>query len=66
MSRRSAARRAPDRETAGAIDFDAALEAYLTIGDGEDLLRAASMVVGSNVPLDPERSEESQPDSPLE
>jgi hypothetical protein len=57
MSRRSAARRAPDRETAGAIDFDAALEAYIDGGDPEDLLRAASVVIGSTIPLDPERTE---------
>ena len=57
MSRRSAARPIDDRETSGAIDFDAALEAYLDGGDAEDLLCAAAMVLGSTIPLDPERAE---------
>ena len=38
----------------GCIDVDAALEAYLDGGDPEELLRAASLVIGSIVPLDPE------------
>jgi hypothetical protein len=41
---RRTARRIDDREAAGAIDFDAALEAYLYDGDPEDLLRAAGLV----------------------
>jgi len=53
MTRRSSARRI-DRATSGAIDFDAALEAYLEGGDPEDLLRAAGMVIGSTIPLDAE------------
>ena len=57
MTRRTAARSVDDRETIGAIDFDAALEAYLEGGDAEELLCAASMVIGSTVPLDPERAE---------
>jgi hypothetical protein len=57
MSRRSAARRIDDREAAGAIDFDAALEAYLDGGDPEDLLRAAGLVIGSTIPLEPEHAE---------
>lgn len=55
MTRR-AVRRIIDRETSGAIDFDAALEAYLDGGDPEDLLRAAGMAIGSTIPLDPEHA----------
>lgn len=39
---------APDvdeRQTSGAVDFDAALEAYLAGGDREALLRAAAIVI---------------------
>ncbi len=57
MTRRFAARRTIDRETSGAIDFDAALEAYIFGGDAEELLQAAGNVLGSTVPLDPERAE---------
>ena len=53
---RTAARRRDDRELAGAIDFDAALEVYLDGADPEDLLCAA-LVAGSTIPLDPERAE---------
>lgn len=53
----SATARHIDRETSGAIDFDAALEAYLDGGDPEELLRAAGVVIGSTVPLDPEHAE---------
>jgi hypothetical protein len=42
---------------AGAIDFDAALEAYTFGGDAEALLRAAGNVLGSTIPLDPEHAE---------
>ena len=61
MTRR-ATRRVDDREAAGAIDFDAALEAYLTFAERdasviEPLLQAASMVVGSTVALDPEKAD---------
>ncbi len=57
MTRRTTARqRFIDRETSGAIDFDAALEAYLDGGDPEELLRAASVVLGSTIPLDPEHT----------
>ena len=35
MTRRTSARGIIDRETSGAIDFDAALEAYLDGGDPE-------------------------------
>jgi hypothetical protein len=55
MTRRTATRRV-DRETSGAIELSAALEAYLNGGDPEDLLRAAGLVIGSTVPLDPERA----------
>lgn len=55
-ARRRAAGRIVDRETSGAIDFDAALEAYLDGGDPEDLLRAAGMVIGSTIPLDREHA----------
>jgi hypothetical protein len=56
MTRR-AVRRIIDREISGALDFDAALQAYLDGGDPEDLLRAAGMVIGSTIPLDPEHAE---------
>jgi hypothetical protein len=40
------------RETQGAIDFDAALEGYAgCYMDPEDLLRAAGLVRGSTIPL---------------
>jgi hypothetical protein len=39
------------------MDFHAALEAYTFGGDGEALLRAASNVLGSTIPLDPEHAE---------
>jgi hypothetical protein len=42
-------RRGDDRETSGAIDFDAALEEYTFGGDAEALLRAASNVLGSTI-----------------
>jgi hypothetical protein len=46
-----------DRDTSGAIDFDAALEAYIESGDAEELLRAAALVVGSSIALDEDRAE---------
>jgi hypothetical protein len=49
--------RRTERETQGAIDFDAALEGYACrYMDIEDLLRAAGLVVGSTIPLDPEHA----------
>jgi hypothetical protein len=45
-----------DCATSGAIDFDAALEAYLNGGDAEELLRASALVVSSAVPLHEERA----------
>jgi hypothetical protein len=45
------------RETQGAIDFDAALEGYTGgYDDTEVLLCAAGLVIGSTVPLDPEQA----------
>jgi hypothetical protein len=57
MARSTARARHISREEAGCIDFDAALETYLCGGDPEDLLRAAVLVLGSAVPLAPERAE---------
>jgi hypothetical protein len=59
MTRRFASRSTPDREKSGAMDFDAALEAYIEGGDteAEELLRAAGNVLGSTIPLDPEHAE---------
>ena len=37
--------------------IDAALEAYLNGGDAEELLRAAALVLGSNIPLDEKLAE---------
>ncbi|HEY7548307.1 MAG TPA: hypothetical protein VH913_02185 [Hyphomicrobiaceae bacterium] len=45
----------PDNDTA-CIEFDAALEAYLDGGDAEELLRTATLVMGSAVLLDEERA----------
>jgi hypothetical protein len=50
-------RRQIDRETSSAIDFDIALADYVAGGDPEELLRAAGMVIGSTLPLDPEHAE---------
>jgi hypothetical protein len=45
------------RETQGAIDFDAALEGYACgYMDAEDLVRAADLVIGSPIPLDPDHA----------
>jgi len=57
MSRRTAAHRVDEWETQAAINFDAALEAYATSGDPEELLCAAGMVIGSTIPLDQEHAE---------
>jgi hypothetical protein len=54
MTRRAASL---DRDTSGAIAFDAALTAYFETGDAEELLQAAAMVLGSDVPLDEEKAE---------
>ena len=46
-----------ERETQGAIHFDAALEGYACgYDDSEVLLRAAGLVIGSTLPLDPEHA----------
>ena len=58
MTRRATARRIDDREAAGAINFDAALDAYCADrGDPEELLAAATLVVGSTIALGPERAD---------
>ncbi len=57
MTRRSTTRRL-DRGTSGAIDFDAALAAYLDGGDPERLLQAAGKVIDCNLPIDPEHADE--------
>jgi hypothetical protein len=45
------------RETQGAIDFDAALEGYAgCYMEPEELLRAAGLVRGSTILLDPEHA----------
>jgi hypothetical protein len=45
------------RETQGAIDFDAALEGYASgYDDPEVLLRAAGLVLGSTILLDPDHA----------
>ena len=46
-----------DRETSGAINFDTALDAYLDGGDPEELLCAATLVVGTTIALGPERAD---------
>jgi hypothetical protein len=45
------------RETSGAIDFDAALEAYLNGGSYEELLRAAGKVIDYSLPFAPEHAD---------
>jgi hypothetical protein len=46
-----------ERDTQGAIDFDAALEGYASrYMEPEDLLRAAGLVRGSSIPLDPDHA----------
>ena len=42
---------------AGAIDFDAALEAYLKGGSHEDLLQAAGKVIDCNLPIAPKHAD---------
>jgi hypothetical protein len=50
-------RTAQARETSGAIDFDAALEAYLNGGSHEDLLRASGKVIDCDLPFAPEQAD---------
>ena len=57
MKRKSARARETDvRDTSGAIDFDAALEAYVEGGDPEELLQAAGKVINCNLALAPEHA----------
>ena len=57
MKRKSArARQTDERELSGAIDFDAALEAYLEGSDPEELLQAAGKVIDCHLPLAPEHA----------
>ena len=46
-----------ERQTSGAVDFDAALEAFLAGANSEPLLRAAAMVIECDLPLTRERAE---------
>jgi hypothetical protein len=46
-----------ERQTSGAVDFDAALEAFLAGGDREALLRAAAMVIECELPLSREHAD---------
>jgi hypothetical protein len=49
--------RPSERETQGAIDFDAALEGYACgYDEPEVLLRFAGLVLGSTIPLDDEHA----------
>lgn len=50
-------RTAQARETSGATNFDAALQAYLDGGSHEELLQAAGKVVDSNLPIAPEHAD---------
>lgn len=57
MTRRTTRRCIDDLdETTCAANFDAALEYYAALGDAEELLEAAGMVIGSTIPLDPEHA----------
>lgn len=56
MTRRSTTRRL-DRATSGAIDFDAALRAYLDGDDPERLLQAAGKVIDCGLPIAPEHAD---------
>jgi hypothetical protein len=46
-----------DRQASGAVDFDAALEAFLPGGDREALLRAAAIVIHCELPLSREHAD---------
>ena len=46
------ARYIDERETSGATDFDAGLQAFLEGGNPEELLRAAGLVINCNLPMD--------------
>lgn len=45
------------RQTSGAVDFDAALAAFLAGGDSEALLRAAAIVIECELPLTREHAD---------
>ena len=57
MARRTAARRVDDRETSGAVDFDAALEGYTQGGNSEELLQAAGKVIECHLRIDPKHAD---------
>jgi hypothetical protein len=57
MTRRIVARSVDDRETAGCIDFDAALVAYRYGADHDHLLQAAGKVIDCNLPIAPEHGD---------
>jgi hypothetical protein len=46
-------RTAQARGTSGAVDFDAALEAYVNGGGHEELLQAAGKVIDCDLPIAP-------------
>lgn len=50
-------RTAQVRETSGAIDFDTALEAYLSGAGHEQLLRAAGKLIDCDLPFAPEHAD---------
>ena len=54
--KRVQARQIDERATSGAIDFDAALEAYLEGSDPEELLQAAGKVIDCHLSLPPEHA----------
>jgi hypothetical protein len=56
MTRRTPARAIADREVAGCIDFDCALQAYLECGESDGLLSAAALVLGCRIPLGPQHA----------
>jgi hypothetical protein len=56
VTRRSTARGIIDREVAGCIDFDCALQDYLERGEAEELLCAAALVLGCRIPLGPQHA----------
>jgi hypothetical protein len=57
MPRKAQARRIDERAASGAIDFDAALEAYIQGGNPEELLQAAGKVVDCNLRIDAEHAD---------
>lgn len=57
MTKRTAHARSICRDEERCADFDAALADYITGGDVEGLLWAASIVVGSFIPIDPVRAD---------